>query len=325
MHLTDDQGWRLEIDKYPALTEIGSRFDTIYNEDEEKQGYYSKDDIHEIVRYAEARNVEIIPEVEMPGHSLAILAALPGLSCTGKTPKIHPFSTGPYIHEEILCAGKEETYEFLENVLDEVVELFPSQYIHIGGDEAPKAEWKKCPDCQRVIKENGLEDEHELQSWFIKQIENYLNSKGKKLIGWDEITEGGLSKTATMMFWRGWMEDALLTAVNQGNDVIMSPTTHCYFDYTYETISVKKVYSYEPLSGKLENMNPEHILGVQANFWSHIDRDEPKMHRQIFPRILALAEVGWTESVKRNWDLFSYRLKQHYKSLELLDLHYMTK
>jgi hexosaminidase len=325
MHLTDDQGWRLEIDKYPALTEIGSRFDTIYNEPEEKQGYYSKDDIDEIVRYAAARNVEIIPEIEMPGHALAVLAAFPELSCTGETPKIHPFSTGPYIHEEILCAGKEETYEFLESVLDEVAGLFPSQYIHIGGDEAPKAEWKKCPDCQRAIKENGLKDEHELQSWFIKRVENYLNSKGKKLIGWDEITEGGLSKTATMMFWRGWMEDALLTAVNQGNDVIMSPTTHCYFDYTYETTSVEKVYSYEPLSDKLEDINPEHILGVQANFWSHIDRDVPKMHRQIFPRILALAEVGWTERGKRNWDNFSSRLKHHYKTLELLDLYYMAQ
>jgi len=325
MHLTDDQGWRLQIDSYPGLTGKASRFDTIYHEPGEREGYYTKEDIRELVKYAEARNVELIPEIEMPGHSLAILSAYPELSCTGEAHSIHPFFKGPGIHEDILCAGKEQTYEFIENVLDEVIELFPSEYVHIGGDEAPKAKWHSCPDCQKMIKEQGLKNEEDLQSYFIRRIEKHLNSKGKKLIGWDEITEGGLSTTATMMFWRGWAEDALLTAVNQGNDVIMTPTTHCYFDYTYETIPVEKVYSFEPLSGKFKDTDPKHFLGVQANFWSHIDRNEPGMDRQIFPRLIALAEVGWTDPGNKSLEDFSKRLNQHYKSLDLLDVYYMNR
>lgn len=323
MHLTDDQGWRIEINKYPDLTKIASKFDTVYHEPKEREGYYSKEDIRELVRYAEARNIEIIPEIEMPGHTSEIFAAYPQLSCTGDTLSIHPFFKGSGINNEIFCAGKEETFKFLENVLSEVIELFPSEYVHIGGDECPKASWEKCPLDQKRIKDEGLKDEQELQSWFIRRIEKYLNSKGKKLIGWDEIIEGGLIKTATVMFWRGWMENAPLTAVNQGNDVIMSPTSYCYFDYPYEKIPVEKIYSFEPLSGKLENVEAEHILGVQANFWSHIDRSEPNMDRQIFPRILALAEVGWTEGMNRNWDNFSLRLKHHYKSLDLLNIYHM--
>jgi hexosaminidase len=325
MHLTDDQGWRIEINKYPDLTNIASKFDTIYHELKERQGYYSKEDIRELVRYAQDRNVEIIPEIEMPGHTSEIFAAYPQFSCTGDTLSIKPFFKGPGVHNEILCAGKEETFKFLEDVLSEVCELFPSEYIHIGGDEAPKASWKACPLCQKRIKDEGLKDEDELQSWFIKRIEKYLNSRGKKIIGWDEIIEGGLSKTATVMYWRGWMEDAPLIAVNQGNDVIMSPTSHCYFDYPYEKISTERVYSFEPLSGKLENVNPKHILGVQANFWSHIDRTEPSMDRQIFPRILALAEVGWTQNQNKNWEDFSVRLKHQYKSIDLLDIYCMFK
>jgi hexosaminidase len=323
MHLTDDQGWRLEINKYPALTEKASKFDIIYHEPKEMEGYYSKEDIRELVRYAEARNVEIIPEIEMPGHTSEVFAVYPELSCTRETLSVHPFFKGPGIQNEIFCAGNEVTFKFLENVLSEVIELFPSKYIHIGGDEAPKEKWKACPDCQRVIKKYGLKDEDELQSWFTKRIEVFLNSKSKKLIGWDEISQGGLSKTATVMFWRGGEEKIVLDAINQGNDVIMTPTSHCYFDYPYKGISTERVYAYEPLSGKLENVDPEHIVGVQANFWSHIDRTEPRMDRQIFPRVLALAEVGWSERRNRNWDNFSLRLKHQYKSLDLMNIYYM--
>lgn len=323
MHLTDDQGWRLQINNYPALTKIASKFDTIYHEPGEREGYYSKEDIRELVRYAAARNVEIIPEIEMPGHTSEIFAAYPQLSCTGDKSIIQPYFKGPGVHNEILCAGKEETFEFLEGVLAEVIELFPSEYIHIGGDEAPKVAWKACPLCQKRIKDEGLKDENELQSWFIKRIERYLNSKDKKLIGWDEIIEGGLSKTATVMYWRSLKENAPLVAIDQGNDIIMSPTSYCYFDYSYENISTEKVYSFEPLSGMLENVDAHHILGVQANFWSHIDRTEPNMDRQIFPRILALAEVGWTERQRRDWRNFSMRLNNHYKSIELLDIYSM--
>jgi len=322
MHLTDDQGWRIEIEKYPALTEIASQFDTVYHEPREREGYYSREDIRELVRYAEARGVELIPEIEMPGHTTEVFAAYPELSCTGDTLSVHPFFKGPGIHNEIFCAGKKETFEFLENVLSEVSELFPSEYIHIGGDEAPKVLWKTCPHCQRVIKEYSLKDEDELQSWFIRQVEGYIQSKGKKLIGWDEITEGGLSGTATVMFWRAGMENALLSAVEQGNMVILTPTSHCYFDYTYDRISTEKVYSLESIIDKIETLNPEKILGVQANFWSHIDRTEPGMDRQIFPRLLVLAEVGWTEALNREWDHFSPRLEHHYQSLDLLDIYY---
>ncbi|MCK9412663.1 MAG: beta-N-acetylhexosaminidase [Prolixibacteraceae bacterium] len=323
MHLTDDQGWRIEIDKYSALTEKASKFDTIYHEPKEREGFYLKEDIRELVRYAEARNVEIIPEIEMPGHTSEVFAAYPELSCTGETLSVSPFFKGPGIQNVIFCAGKERTFGFLENVLSEIIELFPSKYVHIGGDEAPKEKWKACPDCQGAIKKYGLKDEDELQSWFTKRIEVFLNSKGKKLIGWDEISQGGLSKTATVMFWRGGMENIALAAITQGNDVIMAPTSHCYFDYSYKNISTEKVYTFEPLSDKLESVNPEHILGVEACFWSHIDRTEPKMDRQIFPRILALAEVGWTESPNRNWDNFSLRLKHQYKSLDLMSIYYM--
>ncbi len=324
MHLTDDQGWRLEITKYPKLTEVASRFDTLYHEPPEREGYYSKNDIRELVQYAAERNVELVPEIEMPGHSLAILAAYPELSCTGEKVSIHPYLKGPGIHSEILCAGRRGTFEFLRNVLSEVIELFPSNYVHIGGDEVPKLKWEACPDCQRTIKEQGLKGEAELQSWFTGQVETYLNSKGKKLVGWDEVTEGGFSKTATVMFWRG-MGDDLVKAISQGNDVILTPTSHCYFDYSYETTSTEKVYSFEPLSGKIENSRPEHILGVQANFWSHIARTEPEMDRQVFPRLLALAEVGWTKTQNRHWSEFNSSLKHHYRTLDLLDVYYFTE
>jgi hexosaminidase len=321
MHLTDDQGWRLEIGKYPKLTQVASRFDTVYHEPPEREGYYSKEDIRELVRYAEARNVELVPEIEMPGHALAILAAYPELSCTGEQISIHPYLKGPGIHNEILCPGKRATFEFLRNVLSEVIELFPSEYVHIGGDEVPRVRWKACPDCQRTMKDFSLKDESQLQSWFTKQIEGFLNSKGKKLICWDEVTEGGVGKTATVMFWRG-MGDELLKVVGQGNDVILSPTSHCYFDYSYETTPTEKVYSFEPVSDKVGGAAGQRILGVQANFWSHIDRTEPQMDRQVFPRLLALAEVGWTEGRNRNWDDFSLRLKRQYKTLDLLDVYY---
>ena len=187
MHLTDDQGWRIEIDKYPKLTEIASRFDTSYNEPKEREGFYSKSDMRELIAYAQERNIEIIPEIEMPGHSSEVFSVYPELSCKKDTTKIHPFTLGPGIHNEIFCAGNDETFLFLKNVLSEIIEIFPSKYIHIGGDEAPKQHWIECDKCQQRIKDEGLKDEHELQSWFINQIEKYLSANGKTLIGWDEI------------------------------------------------------------------------------------------------------------------------------------------
>ena len=322
MHLTDDQGWRIEIDKYPKLTEIASRFDTSYNEPKEREGFYSKSDMRELIAYAQERNIDIIPEIEMPGHSSEVFSVYPELSCKKDTTKIHPFTLGPGIHNEIFCAGNDETFLFIKNVLSEIIEIFPSKYIHIGGDEAPKQHWMECDKCQQRIKDEGLKDEHELQSWFINQIEKYLSANGKTLIGWDEISEGELSENATVMYWRAWKKEVPELVTEQGNNIIMSPTSHCYFDYKNEILTIEKVYSYNPVPDSFNKKQEEKVLGVQANFWSHLNRIEPEMDRQIFPRILALAEVGWSKESNKNWEGFTMRLKQHQKILDVLDIYY---
>jgi hexosaminidase len=316
LHLVDDQGWRIEIKKYPELTNLGAFFPEKYNEPAERHGFYTQNDIKEIVRYALERNVTIIPEIEMPGHVLSALSVFPELSCEGGPFEIHPFFEGPGIHEDIYCAGNEEVFRFLESVLDEVIQLFPAEYIHIGGDEAPKDRWEKCPRCQRRIMVEGLKDEFELQSWFIRRIEKYINQKGKKLIGWDEILEGGLSETASVMYWRGWLTQVPEEVVEQGNNLIMSPTSHCYFDYDYATISTEKVYEFNPVPEGLENSLSHLVLGGQANFWSHIDRTEQSFDKQIFPRILALSEVLWSPMEVKNWERFENKLQTHYIILE---------
>ncbi|MGD9327841.1 MAG: beta-N-acetylhexosaminidase [Cyclobacteriaceae bacterium] len=325
MHLTDDQGWRIEILRYPDLTRIASKFDTSYHEPQEREGFFNQSDIKEIIQYASERNVEIIPEIEMPGHSSEVFAVYPELSCKGETMKIHPFVLGPGIHKEIYCAGNDSTFIFLKNVLSEVFKLFPSTYIHIGGDEAPKDHWKDCSRCQQRLAEEGLKDEYELQSWFIKQIESHISANQKIMIGWDEIVEGGLSGTATVMYWRGWEKSVPELVLENGNNIIMTPTSHCYFDYTYESISSEHVYSYNPVPESLDGIKTEQILGVQANFWSHLNRIEPEMDRQIFPRLLALAEVGWLKESDKNWGDFSLRLKHHKKVLEILDIYYFKE
>ena len=325
LHLTDDQGWRLEILKYPELTGICSKFHESFKEPSEFQGYYSQDDMREIIEFAGQRNIEIIPELEMPGHSSEIFAAFPTLSCKGDTSKIHPFFKGPSVHNEILCAGNEATFRFIENILDEVVTLFPSPYVHIGGDEAPKKHWKECPKCQNRIKEEGLKDENELQSWFVKRIEKYLNTKGKKLIGWDEITEGGLSSSATVMYWRGWVKDVPEKVAGLGNNLIMTPTSSCYFDYNYETTSTEKVYSFNPVAVAFGAEKSEKILGVQANFWSHIDRTSSAIDKQLFPRLIALSETAWSSNDNKDWNEFKIRLKTIKKSLDIIGIYYFNE
>ncbi|MFC2123589.1 beta-N-acetylhexosaminidase [Bacteroidota bacterium] len=322
MHLTDDQGWRLEIRKYPELTETASKFHESYDEPPEREGYFTQEDIREIIIYASERNVVIVPEIEMPGHSAEVFSVFPELSCTGETYKIHPFFKGPGIHEEVLCVGNNNTLDFTKNVLSEVCDLFPSEYIHVGGDEAPKTHWKECPKCQQRMKDEGLKDEFELQSWFIKEMEKHLNSKGKFMIGWNEILEGGLAPNAAIMFWHGDL-DHTIKATEKGHPVVMSPTSHCYFDYTYEKIPLEKVYEFDPVPVGLEKKFHDKILGCQANFWSHIDRTVPKMNRQIFPRLIALSEVGWTENDKKDWQDFSERLESNLEVLNLLDVYYM--
>lgn len=297
LHLTDDQGWRIEIKKYPELTGICSKFDPQYPG--EVSGFYTREDIREIVAYASRNFITVVPEIEMPGHSTGIFAAFPKFSCSGRRSVIYPFFKGPGITEDILCAGNDSVFLFMEDVLVEVIALFPSEYIHIGGDEAPKAEWKKCPKCQSRIKSEGLKDESELQSYFISRIEKFINSKGKKLIGWDEILEGGLAENAAVMSWRG--EQGGIEAARQGHSVVMSPTSHCYFDYSYETTPTEKVYSYEPVPKALSANQSKYILGAQANMWTHIARTEAAIDTQIFPRLYALAEVLWTHPATRDY------------------------
>jgi hexosaminidase len=320
LHLTDDQGWRLQLDAFPELTEKGAHFPDRYDEPESHQGFYTKDEIRDLIWYAEQRGITIVPEIEMPGHSLAALVSHPELACTDGPFEIHPFFKGPGIHADVFCPGKDWTFDFLESVLAEVVELFPSQYIHIGGDEVPKDRWKECKLCQQRIEEEGLADEHELQSWFMKRIEAILAKKKRTLIGWDEILEGGLAPNAAVMSWRGTKGG--IAAARRGHDVVMSPTSHCYFDYSYERIDTKRAYSFEPVPEELDLTQASRILGLQANFWSHIDREPELVDRQLFPRLLAIAERGWSPAEVRDWENFRWRAKIHLVHLDELGIEY---
>jgi len=337
-HLTEDQGWRIEIKKYPRLTKVGSwREETLigypYNlprkfDGERYGGFYTQEDIKEIVDYAESRFVTIIPEIEMPGHSQAALAAYPELSCTGGPYKVRTYWG---VSKEVYCAGKEKTFKFLEDVLSEVIELFPSKYIHIGGDECPKERWENCPDCQKRIRENDLKNEHELQSYFIKRIEKFLNSRGRYIIGWDEILEGGLAPEATVMSWRG--TEGGIQAARQGHDVVMTPTTHCYFDYyqgnpDFEPkaigsyIPLKKVYSYDPVPAVLSAEEAKHILGAQGNVWTEYIQSPDQVEYMAIPRMAALAEVVWSTQKQRKWSDFMNRMEYQFKRYKKLDINY---
>ncbi|MEW6746951.1 MAG: beta-N-acetylhexosaminidase [Planctomycetota bacterium] len=320
LHLTDDQGWRLEIRQYPELTAKGARFPERFGEPDAHQGFYTQAEMAGLVKYAAERNITIVPEIEMPGHCLAALACYPELSCTGGPFEIHPFLAGPAIHEDVFCAGNDKTFAFLENVLAEVIELFPSKFIHIGGDEVPKKRWHECPRCQARMKTEGLVNENELQSYFIRRIEKYLNSKGRVLIGWDEILEGGLAPHAAVMSWRG--TEGGIAAAQAGHDVVMSPFSHCYFDYPYATTDTRLVFAFEPVPDVLDEAQAKHILGLQGNFWSHIDREPAKVDAQIYPRLLAIAERGWSPREQSPWDDFQWRLRVHLVHLDDMAVHY---
>lgn len=321
-HLTDGAGWRIEIKKYPRLTSfaawrpfdklndwwVGGR--TFCEQDDPRAvgGYYTQDDIRKVVAYAAERHITIIPEIEMPGHSEEVLATYPELSCSGK----------PYVNADF-CIGTEKTFEFLENVLLEVIDLFPSEYIHIGGDEASKSSWKTCPRCQKRMADEHLNSVDELQSYMIHRIEKFLNDHGRKIIGWDEIIEGGLSPTATVMSWRG--EEGGIKAVKAGNQAIMTPGKYCYLDAFQDApntqpmaiggyLTLEKVYSFEPVPDSLSTKEAELILGGQGNVWTeHIPTPEHYEY-MIYPRILALAEIGWSPSEVKKWDNFHTRALQ---------------
>ena len=324
-HLTEDQGWRIEIKKYPLLTQIGScHSGTIIghhpgtgNDSTPHCGFYTQDQIKEVVKYASDRYITILPEIELPGHSSAALTAYPFLGCTG----------GPYqvkqnwgVHKDVFCAGNDSTFKFLEDVMDEVIALFPSKYIHIGGDECPKDSWKACPKCQKRIKDNGLKNENELQSYFVQRMEKYINSEGRQIIGWDEILEGGLAPNASVMSWRG--EQGGIDAAKLHHDVIMTPGDYVYFDHSQlqndDSLTIggylplKKVYSYEPIPAGLTAEEGKYIRGAQANIWTEYMSNPRKVEYMIFPRMSALSEVLWSPKAQRNWPDFEERLQTQY-------------
>lgn len=341
-HLTDDQGWRIEIKKYPKLTEVGSiRKHTMVEKNFDQYdntpygGYYTQDQIRDIVNYAKERFITIIPEVDLPGHMVAALASYPSLGCTG----------GPYevqgmwgVHPDVLCAGKEETYEFVTDVLSEVIELFPSRYIHIGGDECPKDRWKKCPLCQARIRKLGLKTDKEhtaeerLQSYFMTRVEKFLNENDRQIIGWDEILEGGAAPNATVMSWRG--TDGGVQAAKLRHNVVMTPNTYLYFDY-YQSedtqieplaigsyVPLERVYDFEPVPDTLDNDSKKYILGAQANLWTEYISDFKQVEYMLLPRLDALSEVQWTRPENKNWVNFLDRLQHNIQVYDLKGYNY---
>ncbi|RHJ81933.1 family 20 glycosylhydrolase [Parabacteroides sp. AM08-6] len=338
LHLTDAGGWRVQIDKYPKLTtDVAFRTESDWRKwwdgHDRKYlpegtpgaygGYYTKDDIRKLVAYAAARHITILPEIEFPGHSEEVLVAYPELSCSGK-----PYQNGDF------CIGNEQSIAFMNDVLDEIIELFPSEYIHIGGDEAGKQAWKTCPKCQALMKREGMQSVDELQSYMIHQAEEHLLSKGRRLIGWDEILEGGLAPEATVMSWRG--EEGGIKAARMGHDVVMTPGNYMYFDF-YQAdpktqpyaiggyTPIKKVYSYNPApSDSLTDGEIQHIMGVQANTWTEYIQTPEHLEYMMFPRALALAEIGWTPQEARSWKDFKPRMNAHIPVLQQMGLHPFT-
>jgi len=313
-HLTEDQGWRIEIKKYPKLTEIGAwrkeANDSIYG------GFYTQEEIREVVAYAQSRFITVVPEIEMPGHSLASLASYPENSCTGG-----PFQVTNIwgVHQDIYCAGRDSTFYFLQNILDEVAQLFPGKYIHIGGDEAPKNRWKACPKCQARIKAEGLKDEHELQSYFIKRISNYLHSKGKEVIGWDEILQGGLAPGAIVQSWQSFQ--GAVEAAKLGHFTICSPASHTYLNTDAENLDLRVAYSFKPVPEELSYEERKYVLGSEANLWTEFAPQET-VDGKLFPRLLALAEVFWNDPQNKNYDEFYSRVQQAYEDLSALGIQY---
>jgi len=337
-HLTDDQGWRIEIKKYPKLTQVGAwrrdvgfkldpKSTTAYGPDGRYGGFYTQADIREVVAYAAARHISIVPEIEMPGHATAALAAYPQFSCTGG-----PFTiplTGGVFHG-IYNPANDETFKFLDEVLTEVFQLFPGKYVHIGGDEVPKDTWKNSPECQALMKGEGLQNEEELQSWFTRRIEKFVSAHGRTMIGWSEILQGGLAQNAAVMDWIGGAQEA----ASAGHDVVMTPTKFCYLDY-YQSkdhstepyasggfLPLNRVYSFEPIPANLAPQYQQHILGAQGNLWTEYIPSLSHAEYMLFPRMCALAEVTWSSKSSRDWNDFARRLQVHSKRFVQLGINY---
>lgn len=335
-HLTEDQGWRLEIKKYPRLTDIGSQRAETPIPAQPKRGdgkpyggFYSQAEVREIVAYAADRGITVMPEIELPGHSLAALAAYPHLGCRGEGYQTRR-TWG--IDSDIYCAGNDAVFDFLHAVFEEALALFPAEYIHIGGDEAPKDRWRTCPKCQARIQAEGLADEDELQSWFIRRIESWLNERGRSLVGWDEILEGGLAPNATVMSWRG--SDGGIAAANAGHDVVMTPNTNCYLDYyqhedwTREpaaiasTLTLEQTWQFEVIPARIAADKRHHILGGQGNIWTEYIPTADQVEYMAFPRAIALADILWNHPQERRYDSLVKRLKAHLPRLDALGLNY---
>jgi hexosaminidase len=351
-HLTEDQGWRIEIKKYPLLNTVAAyrngtiigRYPGTSNDNLRYGGYYTQDEVKEIVRYAADRHITVVPEIELPGHSSAAIAAYPWLSCFPDKETRIPSNpseaskkmTGKKVQEtwgvfeDIFCAGKDSTFLFLQDVMDEVLALFPSKYIHVGGDEAPKTHWKTCPQCQKRIKEHNMKDEHELQSYFIQRMEKYVNSKGRTIIGWDEILEGGLAPNAIVMSWRG--EKGGIEAAKQKHQVIMTPGPPLYFDHSQTKNEdsvviggyspIDKVYQYDPVPKELSTEEAKYILGAQANLWTEYMKYPSKVEYMLFPRMSALSEVLWTPKEQKSWPSFEKRLQSQFKRYNMWGANY---
>jgi hexosaminidase len=339
-HLTEDQGWRIEIKRYPRLTEVGAwRKETVIGAVGEETtdfkfdgilhgGFYSQEDIREVVEYARQRFINVVPEIEMPGHSQAAIAAYPELGNTSEKLDVWPLWG---VNQHIFNV-KESTFKFMQDVLDEVLQLFPSQFIHVGGDEAPKKEWRQSGDAQARIRELGLKNEEELQSYFIRRISEYLASKGRRLVGWDEILEGGLAPGATVMSWRG--EQGGTTAANAGHDVIMAPLEYTYFNFTQKTgdlhdvssfgieLPLRKVYEYDPIPFELDPLKAHHVLGAQAQLWTEYIPNEDWAEYQAFPRLCAFSEVVWSPNAGKDFDELKRRLKTHLRRLDAMQVQY---
>ncbi|RED19019.1 hexosaminidase [Flavobacterium cutihirudinis] len=358
-HLTEDQGWRIEIKKYPKLTEIGSkrngsiigRYPGKGSDNTVEQGFYTQEEVKEIVKYASDRFITVIPEIEMPGHSGAAIAAYPELSCFPNEKTNLPDNMISDKSKQEMANGRnkvvqetwgvhadifvptENTFKFLEDVLDEVVALFPAKYIHIGGDEAPKDAWKKSEFCQQMIKEKGLKDEHGLQSYFIQRIEKYLNGKGRTIIGWDEILEGGLAPNAIVMSWQG--EAGGIAAAKENHQVIMTPGSHVYLDHSQTKnekevtiggfLPLEKVYSYEPIPKELNEQQAKYVLGAQGNVWTEYMANPAKVEYMIFPRLSALSEVLWSPKESKDWSQFQTKIETMKKRYTIWGANYFKE
>jgi hexosaminidase len=336
-HLTDDQGWRIEIKKYPLLTEIGSRREgtaiftrkgVLKSELERNQidgkqiiGYYTQEELKEIINYAAERYITIIPEIDMPGHTTALLAAYPNLSCTGG-----PFNVGTKfgIYKDILCVGKEKVFNFIENILEEIIELFPSDFIHIGGDEVPKSRWKKCVDCQKRMKSEGIKNTEDLQVYFTNRIAKFLLSHEKKVVSWNDTIHGNLKKEIYCQYWNAHF-DKVLNDLKEGRKVIISEVDPTYLNYPYLSNSLQNTYQYDPIPKELEEKYNDSFIGIEACMWTERIKTQKKLEWLLYPRLIAIAEIGWSQKNNKDYSSFKKRLKLFKNTLNGYDINYALK